>query len=180
MLYPRQPVPALSLPLLGGGRFDLAHDRGSWGTLVCFYRGLHCPVCAPYLSELDRLVPELDARGIAAIAISVDPEERAQAMAQKADLKALRLAYDLPPAQGRGWGLYLSRSRGANAAGLEEPAVFTEPGLFVVDAEGRLFLSSVQTMPTARPVIADVIAGLDFMRAKGFLPRGEIAADEAL
>ena len=58
MLCPRQPVPALTLPLLGGGRFDLAHDGGSWGTLVCFYRGLHCPVCAPYLAELDRMVPE--------------------------------------------------------------------------------------------------------------------------
>ena len=55
MLVPRQKTPNLSLPLLGGGVFDLTNDAGKRGTVVTFYRGLHCPVCATYLKELERL-----------------------------------------------------------------------------------------------------------------------------
>ena len=46
MLMPRQAVPALSVPTVGGGTFDLSAEASPRGTVVCFYRGLHCPLCA--------------------------------------------------------------------------------------------------------------------------------------
>ena len=58
-LTPRQPVPALSVPLVGGGRHVLGATPAATFDLVVFYRGLHCPICAKYLMELERLAPQL-------------------------------------------------------------------------------------------------------------------------
>ena len=54
MLMPREAVPALTLPLLGGGTFDMAAVTGAWRTVICFYRGFHCPICANYLGDLEK------------------------------------------------------------------------------------------------------------------------------
>mgnify|MGYP000846136296 CR=1 FL=1 len=76
-LIPRQPVPNLNLPLLEGGRFVLGAAPGERFDLVVFYRGLHCPICAKYLLELERLVPEFEKRGVRVLAASSDDAERA-------------------------------------------------------------------------------------------------------
>ena len=60
MLLPRQATPALSVPTLHHATFNLATDAAENFTLVVFYRGLHCPICAKYLLELARLVPEFE------------------------------------------------------------------------------------------------------------------------
>jgi peroxiredoxin len=78
MLIPRQKAPALVVETLGHGRFDLATERPERMTLVCFYRGLHCPICANYLKELDRLIPEFAARGVGTIAIQMWRSVRAR------------------------------------------------------------------------------------------------------
>ena len=63
MLMPRKKTPELKLPLLGGGSFDLDADPGAErGTLLVVYRGLHCPLCVPYLKELDEITPALAER----------------------------------------------------------------------------------------------------------------------
>jgi peroxiredoxin len=72
MLVPRKETPDLSLPLIGGDRFTLSEDASERGTVVCFYRGLHCPVCATYLRELERLTPEFATRGVKTVAVSSD------------------------------------------------------------------------------------------------------------
>ncbi|OZA72634.1 redoxin domain-containing protein, partial [Polynucleobacter sp. 39-46-10] len=64
MLIPRQTTPALSVPTLNHGTFDVANDAAENFTLIVFYRGLHCPICMKYLLELGRLVPEFEKRGV--------------------------------------------------------------------------------------------------------------------
>ncbi|MDP1530895.1 MAG: hypothetical protein Q8M05_16050 [Rhodoferax sp.] len=54
-LMPRDPVPALNVALTTGERFVLGANPGEKFDLVVFYRGLHCPICAKYLIELERL-----------------------------------------------------------------------------------------------------------------------------
>jgi peroxiredoxin len=83
MLMPRQTTPDLNIPLLGGGTFDLSTDGGERGTVVCFYRGLHCPICATYLKELERLTPEFAKRGVKTVAVSSDGQDRTAPMAEK-------------------------------------------------------------------------------------------------
>jgi peroxiredoxin len=177
MLIPRQPVPALALPTVAHGHYSLQDETPRHFTLLVFYRGLHCPICLKYLLELGRLQPEFEQRGVNLIAISSDPQERAQAMADKLGAPQLRIGYDLGLAKAREWGLYLSTSRGKTSTGIEEPARFAEPGVFVVRADGTLYYGSVQTMPFARPHFDELLAALDFALSKDYPARGEFVGE---
>ncbi len=173
MLMPREKTPNLSLPLLGGGQFDLATDGADLGTVICFYRGLHCPICATYLKELEKLTPKFAEKGVKTIAISSDGAERTQAMADKIGASTLRFAHDLPLQQARDWGLYISTSRGKTSIGIEEPALFSEPGLFLVNKDQSLYYMSVQSMPFVRPHFSELLGALDFAIANDYPARGE-------
>lgn len=173
MLLPRQKTPDLSLETVAHGRFTLSQETAPRGTLLVFYRGLHCPICATYLKDLATHLPALAERGVAAVAISSDTAERGQAMADKVGAADLRLAYGLPLDQARDWGLFLSASRGKTSIGIEEPALFSEPGLFLISPDRSLYYSSVQTMPFVRPHFADLLGALDFVIAKSYPARGE-------
>ena len=174
-LMPRQPVPALSVPTLDHGQFTLADDAAPNFTIVVVYRGLHCPICLKYLLELGRLHAEFEQRGVKLIALSSDTRDRAQTMADKLRVPALRVGYGLDLAQARAWGLYISTSRGTTSAGIEEPALFSEPGVFIVRPDGTLYYGAVQTMPFARPHFDELLAALDFALSKNYPARGEYA-----
>jgi peroxiredoxin len=74
-LIPRQPVPALSVPLAGGGRFDLDTEKPERFTFVVFYRGLHCPICRTQLGDLESKLPEFAKRGVTVAAVSSDTRD---------------------------------------------------------------------------------------------------------
>lgn len=173
-LFPRQPVPALRLPLAGGGEFDLGAEKPEHFTLVVFYRGLHCPLCRVQLKDIEGKLGDLQQRGVSVVAVSSDSEERARQAKTDWGLPNLRIAYGLTLEAARGWGLYVSAGRGKTSIGIEEPALFSEPGLFLVRPGGELYFASVQTMPFARPHTADVLTALDFVLKTGYPGRGEI------
>ncbi len=175
MLMPRQAVPALEVPTVQHGSFKLAADAPDKFSLVVFYRGLHCPICLKYLLELGRLWPEFDKRGVKIIALSSDTQDRAQAMADKLKAPDLRIGWGLPLAVARAWGLYISTSRGTTSIGIEEPALFAEPAVYLVRPDGTLYYGAVQTMPFARPHFDELMAAIDFAVAKDYPARGEYA-----
>lgn len=175
MLMPRLPVPELRVPTLAHGDYLLTSEAPGNFSLVVFYRGLHCPICLKYLLELARLLPEFDQRGVKVIAISSDTRERAQALADKLKSPDLRIGFDLALASAREWGLYLSTSRGQTSIGIDEPALFSEPGVFIVRPDGTLYYGAVQTMPFARPHFDELLAAIDFALAKNYPARGEYA-----
>ncbi|MEM7269422.1 MAG: peroxiredoxin-like family protein [Pseudomonadota bacterium] len=176
MLTPRKPTPDLSLSLVGGGEFTLSGETSERGTVVCFYRGLHCPICARYLDELAKLAPEFEKRGVGVVAVSSDVEERAAGMAEKLSAP-LRIAFGLPLAQAKDWGLYISTSRGLTSIGIEEPALFSEPGLFMVGPDRALYYGSTQTMPFVRPHFSELLSALDFAIEKNYPARGEYVGE---
>jgi peroxiredoxin len=173
-LIPRRPVPRLSVALAGGGQFDIATEKPQRFTLVVFYRGLHCPQCRKQLTELESKLPEFEKRGVSVVALSCDTAERAERTKQEWHLPNLRLGYGLGLPDARSWGLYISTSRGKTSAGIDEPALFTEPGLFLIKPDGTLHCASVQTMPFARPHLADLLSAIDFIVEKDYPPRGEV------
>lgn len=176
-LLPRHPVPALNVPLTTGGRFVLGATPGERFDLVVFYRGLHCPICAKYLLELERLAPEFAARGVQVVAVSSDGEERGKQMAEKVKAGVVKFAYGLSLKNARQWGLYISTSRGKTSIGIEEPPLFSEPGVFIVRPDGTLYYGAVQTMPFARPQFQDLLAAIDVAIAKDYPARGEYTAE---
>jgi peroxiredoxin len=175
MLMPRTPVPPLRVPTLDHGEFTLSRETPARFTLVVFYRGLHCPVCTKYLTELARLLPEFEQRGVGVITLSSDTHDRAQAMLDKLGSPALRMGFNLALLDARAWGLYISASRGKTSIGIEEPALFSEPAVYLVRPDGTLYYGAVQTMPFARPHFDELLAAIDFAVAKDYPARGEYA-----
>ncbi len=173
-LMPRQPVPALSVPVVDGPRWTLNAPPPEKFTLVVFYRGLHCPICRTYVAELEKLADEFAARGIDVIAISSDGEARAREARQAWKLEKTRIGYGLGLGEAQAWGLYLSSSRGKTSAGVVEPDVFSEPGVFAVRPDGTLYWASVQTMPFARPHFNEILAAFDFVVKNDYPARGEV------
>lgn len=172
-LIPRQPVPPLRVPTLGGTEWDLAAQAPQHFTLVVFYRGLHCPICKTYIAELDKLVDEFAVRGVGAIAISSDTAERAAAAREQWGLAKLAIGHSLSLDTARTWGLYVSSSRGKTSLGIDEPPLFSEPGVFLVRPDRTLYAGSVSTMPFARPHFREILGAIDFIVKNDYPARGE-------
>ncbi len=173
MLKPRKPVPALEFGTVGGGAWSLAAQKPQNFTMVVFYRGLHCPVCRRYTTELNGMIGEFDKRGVSTVITSTDPMERAAEAKEKWGLPNLTVGYGVSIDKARDWGLYISSSRGVTSAGVEEPPLFAEPGLFLVKPDGTLYWSNVSTMPFARPHFSEISGAIDFAISKNYPARGE-------
>lgn len=168
-LMPNQKVPELSLYTTGGGLFELSKASPRSFTLLVFYRGLHCPICKDYLRDLDKRLSDFFEKGVSAVAVSCDPEDRAAQSAKDWGLsERLPLAYGLSIDQGRQWGLYVSKT----IKDTELP-IFVEPGLFLVRPDGTLYASSVQTMPFARPHFDDVLMAISYVTKNNYPARGD-------
>ncbi len=173
MLKPRQSVPSLEVETIDGRPWRLADQTPPSFTLAVFYRGLHCPLCSRYLKGLAGSLSEFCARGVEVIAISTDDAGRAARARQEWEVGDLAIGYGLSIEQARAWGLYISRSRGKTSAGIEEPAQFNEPGLFLVRPDGTLYWAAVQSVPFARPHFDEVLKAVDFIKERDYPPRGD-------
>lgn len=177
-LIPRQPVPELELPLVGGGTWKLSEQSPETFTMVVFYRGLHCPICKGYLGELEKLIDDFRDKGVEVVAVSSDGRERAEQAAQDWGLEKTPIAYDLDLDAARAWGLYISSGIGKSSVGVDEPNLFSEPGLFMIKPDGTLYFGTTQTMPFARPKFADVLWATGFVLEKDYPARGEVRDHE--
>ncbi len=173
-LIPRQAVPALAVKTLEGATWRLAEQNPEAFTLVVFYRGLHCPICSSYLRDLDRKLADFETLGVSVVAISSDEQSRAAQTKADWGLEHVTLGYGLDLDVARAWGLYISSGRGKTSVGIEEPALFSEPALYLVRPDGTLYFGSVQTMPFARPNFREVLGALDFVIKNDYPARGEV------
>ena len=167
-IKPREHAPELAVDLFSGGRWRLDEQQPATFTMVVFFRGLHCPVCRAQLSELERRLGELEQRGVDVIAVSGDTRERAQRTVEEWRLEHLPLAYGLGEEQMRAWGLFISHGLDDN-----EPAVFNEPGLFLISPDHTVYYESILSMPVGRPRLDDLLGGIDYWTAHDNPARGE-------
>ena len=70
-------------------------------------------------------------------------------------------------------GLYISASRGKTSIGIEEPTLFSKPGVFLIRPDYTVYWLSVQSMPFARPNFAEMVQALDFVIKNGYPAQGE-------
>lgn len=145
-LMPETKAPALSLPLVGGGTWTLSEQKPETFTMVVVYRGYHCPVCKSYLGKLEAMMDDAKGYGLNVVAVSMDPQDRAEKTKEEWGLQKLPVAHGLSESDVKNWGLYLSTSIKE-----AENARFAEPGLFWVRPDGSLYLIDVANMPFARP-----------------------------
>jgi len=159
------PMLTLTLPRVGGG--EIAIGGGSRWQMVVVYRGKHCPLCRKYLATLNGLLDEFAANQVEVVAVSGDPKDKAES--ETADEKwRFPVGYGLTLDQMRSLGLYISEPRSPQ----ETDRPFPEPGLFVVNPEGRAQIIDISNAPFARPDLANVLAGIQFVREKQYPIRG--------
>ena len=167
MLKPNLPVPELEVEIAGGGTWKLSDQRPETFTVIEFYRGYHCPRCKIQLLDLDHKVKRFAERGCGVIAISMDPQERAEKTVQEWGLHELPIGYGLTEEKAREWGLYISE-----AFQTKETQIFNEPGMFLVQPDGKLYSAVYHTTPFHRHHHADVMEAVDMIRARSYPPRG--------
>ena len=164
---PDSQTPALAVDTVGGGRFDLAAETPENFTMVVFYRGYHCPLCKAYLRKLDGLVSAYQAAGFSVIAVSMDGAERAVKSAEEWELSKLKIGYGLSEATARHWGLFISK-----AIRDTESHIFSEPGLFWIRPDGRLYMIDISNMPWARPDVEFMLSKVPFAVENKYPARG--------
>ncbi|MDH3688667.1 MAG: AhpC/TSA family protein [Gammaproteobacteria bacterium] len=172
-LKPRQKVPDLEVQTVAGSSWKLSDRKPTNLTMIVAYRGLHCPICKPYLSDLNRHIQELSDLGVDVLAVSTDDQSRAGRAKQEWGLDRVSVGYGMGIEAAREWGLYISNGKGATSSGIEEPQQFSEPGLFLVKPDQTLYASSVNTMPFARPHFKDLVGAIGFIVKNDYPARGE-------
>ncbi|MGB5942731.1 MAG: peroxiredoxin-like family protein [Leeuwenhoekiella sp.] len=167
MIKPKTKAPKLALELINDTRWELEVQKPDTYTMIVFYRGLHCPVCKKYLKELTSKLDKFTDRGVNAIAVSMDSEKRAKKAGEEWETGDLPIGYDMSRETAEEWGLFISESIKD-----EEPDIFSEPALFLIDKEGKVFYTSIQSMPFARPQFDDIAKAIDFVQEKNYPARG--------
>ncbi len=167
-ILPRTAVPAFEVNTLNGGIWNLADQSPEHFTFVFFYRGLHCPLCAGQLQDVERNLDAFLELGIEPIAISSDSKERAEKSQKTWGLKRLNIGYGLTEEQARTWDLYMS-----NGFKEGEPERFSEPALYIVRPDGTLYATAIQSMPFTRPGAKELVQGFTYIISNNYPARGE-------
>ncbi len=157
--------PALSLPKVGGGEIKLG-GSGAWQMLVV-YRGKHCPVCRRYLKVLGELLDGYKAAGVQVAVASGDPKEKAEIEVVEENWR-FPVGYDLSVDQMRKLGLYISNPRSPQ----ETDRPFPEPGLFLINPEGRAQIIDISNAPWSRPDLANILGGVKMIQERNYPIRG--------
>ncbi|MBD2489105.1 redoxin domain-containing protein [Aulosira sp. FACHB-615] len=160
-------APILEVKTLNGTIWKLADQTPKNYTMVVFYRGLHCPICQQYISDLEQKLYDFQKLGVEAIAISGDSLEKAQQFQQQANIQNITIGYDFTPDEMRRWGLYLTKGHFES-----EPALFSEPAVFLIKPDNRLYFANIGTHPFSRVDFGFLLQGLEYIIPRNYPFRG--------
>jgi len=159
-LHAGSSFPELTATLLSGDEVVLGKPKhGADWQMVVVYRGRHCPLCTRYLNELENYKDALLATGVDLIAVSGDSKAQLENHLTQLDVN-FPLAYGLTVEQMQTLGLYVSDPRSPQ----ETDHAFAEPGLFVVNSEGKIQVVDISNNPFVRPELQALVNGLGWIR----------------
>lgn len=161
-------LPSFTFPTVRGGEIAIgkAQTAGNW-QLVFVYRGFHCSVCKQYLTRLEELKDRFTATKAEIVAISGDPEEKARSMAEAANL-TFPVGYGLSIEQMQELGLYISIPRSPE----ETDRPFAEPGMFAVNADGKVQLIDISNTPFNRADLGELVETVEWIIENDYPIRG--------
>ena len=152
--------PELEVRLLNGEMTKLGKpEEGMDWQLVVVYRGRHCPLCTKYLNQLQEFKASLQQIGVGIIAVSGDNKAQLESHLEQLDLD-FPLAYGLSVEHMEELGLYISDPRSQQ----ETDHPFAEPGLFVVNQQGKIQVVDISNNPFVRPELQALVNGLTWIR----------------
>lgn len=127
--------------------------------MVVVYRGKHCPLCTKYLNKLEGYTQQLRDINVDLVAVSADSKAQLEKHKEKLDV-SFPLLYGLTVEQMQQLGVYISHPRSPK----ETDHPFAEPGLFVVNEEGRVQVVDLSNNPFVRPALDQLVSGLAWIR----------------
>jgi len=157
--------PVITVPKVGGGEIKVG-GPGKWQMMIV-YRGQHCPICRKYLAGLNGMLDEFSQADVDVAVVSGDSKEKAEKEVQEEGWN-FPVGHSLSYDQMRTLGLYISHPRTPPETDVD----FSEPGLFVINPDGKAQLIDISNAPFARPDIAAVLNGVKMTRERNFPVRG--------
>lgn len=159
-LHAGSDFPLIEVPLLTGEVKKLGTpENGLDWKMVVVYRGRHCPLCTRYLNQLQKMKDALAQTGVDLIAVSGDSKAQLESHLAKLEVD-FPVAYGLTTEQMKQLGLYISDPRSPE----ETDHPFAEPGLFVVNSEGKIQVADISNNPFVRPELQSLVKGLAWIR----------------
>lgn len=160
--------PDMKVQILNGEMKTLGTpENGHDWKLVVIYRGQHCPICTKYLNQLETVKASFSDAGIDIIAVSGDSKAQLESHLEKLDID-FPIAYGLTIEQMNTLGLYISEPRSEK----ETDHPFSEPAVFVVNADGEIQIVDISNAPFSRPELVALANGLSFIRENNYPIRG--------
>lgn len=159
-LHAGDSFPSITIQSLEGENVTLGQPaEGTDWQMIVVYRGRHCPLCTKYLNQLEGYKQRLFDNKVDLVAVSADSKEQLEDQLEKLDV-SFPLYYGLSQEQMQTLGLYISVPRSEQ----ETDHNFAEPGLFVVNEEGKLHVVDLSNNPFVRPELEALASGLEWIR----------------
>ncbi|GAA6129670.1 peroxiredoxin-like family protein [Halopseudomonas sabulinigri] len=160
-------LPSVTVKTLDNQTIQLGQQNSATWQLVVVYRGLHCPICKSYLSQIEAMKSEFEEINVKVIAISTDPEEKAKKFRDECNL-SMTIGYGLSISEARTLGLFISEPM--SSAETDQP--FAEPGTFLIRPDRKLHIMDVSNAPFSRPDLKMLKSGIAFIQKKDYPIRG--------
>ncbi|XWN33122.1 MAG: redoxin domain-containing protein [Devosia sp.] len=164
--HPGGPLPALTVPLVGGGQRAYGPDKPGWSLLI-IYRGRHCPRCKTYLNKLSGMLEAFAERDVDVTVTSADPPERASADVDEFGWR-MPVGHSLTLEDMDRLGLFVSDP----ASPQETDRPFAEPGLFLINPDGNVHMMGTSNAASCRPDLDLVLDGIIGIQTRGLPVRG--------
>jgi len=119
-----------------------------------------------HLKELGRLQKDYQGKGVEIVGVSSDTKERAEEFAKKVAFPDLKFGYGLNLADAKKWGLYISEGIGKTSIGIEEPAKFSEPGIFLIKPDKLYIMVQHKLCHLQDLLFAELIKAVEFSITK--------------
>jgi peroxiredoxin len=144
--------PNMTVNLTGGGVINLPGDMDGKYNVVLFYRGHWWPYCRRQLVGFENEINTFKELDIKIFAASVDPEDKAQ-----------EVANDVSFPVGFGAG---EEHRDLLGSWWEDRRGLIQPSEFIIDNSGKVITSSYSSGPIGRFEAQDVIKMANFLESK--------------
>lgn len=141
-------------------------ESNNW-TLLVIYRGVHCPICSKYLTQLQEMRSQFQDINVDIVAVSADSVD--QLNTKLADVSVEFPVYaGLNKDHMRKLGLYVSQP----TSDAETDHDFPEPGLFVINNDNKVQVLEIANSPFVRPDLKMLVSGLGYTRKNDYPIRG--------
>lgn len=159
MLRNQAQAPDFTLQDKNGKERTLSELCGDKPLLLFYYRGAFCPTSHKQLTDYADIYSRFKPLGAELVAVSVDDPETSRRLADELKIK-FPLLSDTDFKFARDYGVYKSDDT-------EGPQPHGEPAIFILDVDGKIAYSQIQTGPKGSANPAELALVLLYMRDNG-------------